>query len=454
MSDNKQSSFRDRPINIDEKGKRKWIYAKQPKGKWYNRRTAFAWLVLTFFIAAPFIHIGGHPFMLLDIGHRQFYIFGQLIITQDTHVLAIVMAVTVVSIVLFTVVFGRFWCGWACPQTIFLEMVYRRIEYLFDGNYRTKKRTKSNESSISLRTILKHLTFFVVTIFFTNVFLMWFIGPHGVYELAATPVQENFKSFGVMMGISVIYYWIYAHFREQVCTMVCPYGRMQGVLIDSKTISVVYDYKRGEPRGSKSEGDCIDCKQCLSVCPTGIDIRNGTQLECVNCTACIDECNIVMQKIKKPGNLIRFDSVEGIEKGKRSLINSRTIGYTSVLIALFGFLLFTILSRPVLDTTTLRLPGTMYQQVSSEEVSNMYNTKIFNKTNSDKTIDIKLITPTGEITVAGKEVFIEASGGFEAILIIKVKTADLSGKSTDIEIGFFEGDVMLQSEKLNFFGPG
>lgn len=451
-SKEEQPSFRDRPINIDDKGRRKWIYAKQPKGKWYNRRTAFAWLVLAFLIAAPFITIGGHPFMLFDIVHRQFLIFGQLIITQDTYVLAIVMAVTVVSIVLFTVTFGRFWCGWACPQTIFLESVYRRIEYLFDGNYR-KKKPQKNEG-LTVKTILKHITYFVVTVFFTNVFLMWFIGPGGLQELAREPIANNLKEFGIMLLISGIYYFIYAHFREQVCTMVCPYGRMQGVLLDSKTISVVYDYKRGEPRGVKEKGDCIDCKQCISVCPTGIDIRNGSQLECINCTACIDECNITMSKVNKPGNLIRFDSVEGIEKGKRNLINGRTIGYSSVLVGLFAFLLITIMVRPSIDTTTLRVPGTMFQQVSESEVSNMYSVKIFNKTSTDKKLNIRLISPEGEVTVAGKDAKVASGEGFEAVLVIKIKVERLTGKSTDIKLGFFEGDVLLSSEDLNFFGPG
>lgn len=256
-----------------------------------------------------------------------------------------------------------------------------------------------------------------------------------------------------MLALSSAYYLIYAHFRELVCTMVCPYGRMQSVLIDSKTISVVYDYIRGEPRGTKTEGDCINCNQCVSVCPTGIDIKNGTQLECINCTACIDECNLVMRKIKKPQNLIRFDSVEGIEQGSRALINGRTIGYSSVLVVLFGFLLYTVINRPELDTTLLRVPGTMFQQVSEQEVTNMYSTKVFNKTNSDKSLDIRLISPKGDITIAGKDAFIKAGEGFEAVLIININMAELTGKSTDIEVGFFEGNTLLTSEKLNFFGP-
>ena len=292
-------TFRDRPINIDDTGKRKWIYAKQPQGKWYRRRTAFSVLVLLFLVFAPILKVKGNPLMLLDIANRRFSIFGNIIYAQDTHIMAIIMAVTVVFIVLFTVIFGRLWCGWACPQTVFMEMIYRRIEYLFDGNYRKKRKRNSSTAIRIFRTILKHITFFLVTVMITNIFLNWFTGPERLKEIITSPVRENYKGFLIMIGISGFYYWIFAYFREQVCTMVCPYGRIQGVLLDSRSITVSYDYKRGEPRGARTDGDCIDCKQCLAVCPTGIDIRNGTQLECVNCTACIDECNMVMLKVKK-----------------------------------------------------------------------------------------------------------------------------------------------------------
>jgi cytochrome c oxidase accessory protein FixG len=443
------SSFRDRPINIDDTGKRKWIYAKQPKGKWYTRRTIVGWFFLSFLILAPFIQVNDHPFMRLDIVNRQFYLFGSLIVSQDTYLLAIIMAVTVVSIVLFTVAFGRLFCGWACPQTLFMELVFRPVEYLFDSNYRKGKRKPANK----VRTIAKHITFFAVSVFFTNVFLMWFIGPEGVGELISSPVKQNLSGFGIMMGISGFYYWIYAFFREQVCTMICPYGRMQGVLLDSKSITVIYDYKRGEPRGAKSAGDCIDCKQCLSVCPTGIDIRNGTQLECVNCTACIDECNIVMKKIGKPRNLIRYDSVTGVENGIRSILNSRTIAYTIVLFALFVFLAFTVAARKPLDVTLLRMSGTLYQQVDEQTISNMYSLKMVNKTNDEKDIDIRLISPEGHVQIAGKKAILQANANFEAVVIIKIETANLSGKSTPIEVGFYEEAQLLNTSKLNFLGP-
>ncbi len=443
-------TFRDRPINIDQEGKRKWIYAKQPKGKWYTRRTIFGWFFLLFLLLAPFIKIKGHPFMLIDIASRKFYLFGIMVWAQDTFIVTLIMVITVVSIVLFTVAFGRLWCGWACPQTVFLEMVFRKIEYLFDGNYRNGKPKKG-----SAYVVPKHAAFILTSILITNVLLMWFIGPSGLKEIVTDPISEHWLGFLIMLGLSLFYYWIYAFFREQVCTMICPYGRLQGVLLDSKSISVVYDYKRGEPRGAKTEGHCVDCGQCLAVCPTGIDIRNGSQLECINCTACIDECNLVMSKVNKPGNLIRYDSMHGIETGKRNFWTPRIIGYSSVLAVLFVVLIISISSRTITDSTILRMPGTMFQEVSETTISNIYNAKIINKSSDDKHLNLRLITPAkGMVEVVGQEFVIKGNEVFEGVILIKLEKEYLEGKSTKIELGIYEGDILLESKKMNFIGPG
>ncbi len=454
MSNNETSTFRDRPLNIDESGDKKTIYAKKPKGKWYTRRTIFAWFTILFLIFAPIIKIDGNPLMLFDIVDRKIFLFGQLIWAQDTYLLALIMLITVIFIVLFTVVYGRLWCGWACPQTIFMEHIFRRIEYLFDGNYRNGKIKETKSAKAILRIIAKHITFYITALIITNLFLNWFVGPQRLIEIITSPISENMMGFLFMMGITTFYYWIYAYFREQVCTMICPYGRMQGVLLDSKSIAVTYDYKRGEPRGAKNSGDCIDCKQCIAVCPTGIDIKNGSQLECINCTACIDECNTVMRKIGKPENLIRFDSVHGIETGKRSIINARTYAYSAVLLVLLSVLAFTLTQRTPIDSTILRVPGTIFQKVDTNIFSNIYNIKIINKTQKDKELDIKLLHPEkGEIQFAGKNNTLEKDGKFENVIIIKLNKQVLTGKSTDIEIGIYENNELLETYKTNFIGP-
>ncbi len=448
-------SFRDRPINMDEKGRRKWIYAKKPRGKWFNYRTIVSWAWIFMFVSLPIIKINGYPVMLLDIVHRKFIIFGAIFWAQDTFILALLMLSFVLFILLFTVTFGRIWCGWACPQTIFLEMIYRKIEYLIEGDF--KDRHKLDKASLTgnkiFRKTIKHIIFIIISILITNTFLMWFIGFEGLKELIQEPVSEHTSGFVIMLIISGFFYWVYSFFREQICTMVCPYGRMQGVLLDSKSIIVAYDYKRGEPRGQKDGGDCVNCQQCVSVCPTGIDIRNGTQLECINCTACIDECNTIMKKVNKPEGLIRFDSIEGIEKGERKIWNTRNIAYSAVLLGILTFFVITLLSRPKLETTILRTPGLTYQKYDDGKISNVYNIKIVNKTHDAINFEIKTLNINAEIQMSGNKQVLEDQAMFESVFVLKLDKSELQGRKTDIEFGIFDNGELIETYDVTFSGP-
>ncbi len=453
MENNSTDAFRDKPINIDETGRSKRIIAKQPKGKWYNRRTIFAWFCILFLVLAPIIKINGNPLMLLDIVNRKFSLFGNMFYPQDTFILALIMLVAVVCIVLFTVIYGRLFCGWACPQTIFLEMIYRRIEYFFDGNHRNLSNEKYDGFSLTMRSIGKHITYLIISFIITNVFIMWFTGPEKLWQIISSPISENQLGFLFMAGVSLFYYFVYAFLRQQICTFFCPYGRLQGVLLDSKSISVIYDFKRGEPRGVKNEGDCIDCKQCIAVCPTGIDIRNGSQFECINCTACIDECNIVMKKVKKQGNLIRFDSYHGIETGKHSIKNTRTYAYSAVLIILVIVLGITVSKRTSVDVSINRMQGTMSQEIDSGNVSNIYTVKLINKSNQLKNISFKLIDhPNGELQFTNDISKLEADASIESVLMLKLPKTELKGRSTDLEIGVYDSKMLISTYTINFIG--
>ncbi len=448
-------SFRDRPINLDEKGSRKWVYAKKPKGPWYRRRTLFSWFVLLFFMAVPFIRINGNPFILLDIAGRKFILFGAIFWAQDTLILALLMLSFIMFIILFTVSFGRLWCGWACPQTIFMEMVFRKIEYLIEGDFRKRLALDRGPWTAEkiLKKIVKNGIFILISLLMTNTFLLWFIGSEKWFQLIAEPISENITGFSIMLGVSGFFYWVYGWFREQICTMVCPYGRMQGVLLDSKSIVVSYDYKRGEPRGPKTEGDCIDCRQCISVCPTGIDIRNGTQLECINCTACIDQCNSVMKATKKEPGLIRFASESGIQEGHQSIWNARNRAYSVVLLILFSFFIYTLFTRPDIETTILRTPGLLYQENDDGRLSNVYNISIVNKTHEALPLEIRLISHTGEILMAGSKMEIADQDRFESTFILYIQPLLLDSDNTEVVFGIFSNNELIESYKSSFIGP-
>ncbi|QGY43235.1 cytochrome c oxidase accessory protein CcoG [Maribellus comscasis] len=448
-------SFRDRPINMDAKGSRKWVYAKKPSGKWYRRRTLFSWFLLLFWIAVPWIRVNENPLILLDIANRKFIIFGAIFWAQDTFILALLMLSFVLFIVLFTVTFGRIWCGWACPQTIFLEMIFRKIEYLIEGDY--KKRYKLDQGPWTgekiLKKTLKHGLFIFIAIAMTNVFLMWFTGSERWLELVREPFRQNLSGFIVMIVVSGVFYWIYSFFREQVCTMVCPYGRMQGVLLDSNSIVVSYDYKRGEPRGTKNEGDCIDCHQCVSVCPTGIDIRNGTQLECINCTACIDQCNKIMHITNKAPGLIRYASEKTIKEGHASVWNTRNRAYSVVLLVIFSFFIYTFVSRPVIETTILRTPGLLFQENGDNTISNVYNLTIVNKTHEEMPLEIRLLSHKGRIQMAGNSMIVKDQGRFESTFILFIPKEELNSDKTEVEFGIFNNNELIETYKATFVSP-
>ena len=447
-------TFRDKPINLNERGGRKWVYVKKPSGKWWKRRTIVAWLLLGFWIAVPFIRINGNPLILLDIANRKFIIFGAIFWAQDTFILALLMLSFVLFIVLFTVTYGRLWCGWTCPQTIFLEMVFRRIEYLIEGDYRERHQLDNSPWTTKkiFKKTLKHGIFVLISVAMTNVFLMWFIGSERWLQLITDPISQHLGGFGIMLLISAVFYWIYSFFREQICTMVCPYGRMQGVLLDSKSIMVAYDYVRGEPRGGRGSGDCTDCKQCISVCPTGIDIRNGTQLECINCTACIDQCNKIMKVIGKPQGLIRYTSEAAIKGGHSSVWNARNRAYTVVLFIIFAFFVFTLVSRPEIETTILRTPGLIYQEQDST-YSNVYNIKIVNKTHEEMPLELRLLSHKGKIQMAGNSMVIKDQDKFESTFLVYIPKPEITSDKTEIEFGIFSNDKLLEKYTTSFVGP-
>ncbi len=456
--DNAQDSFRDSISTIDEQGKRVFIHPKKPSGRYFNRRLIVGWLLLAILFGVPFLKSNGESFFLFDIIQRKFILFGVHFWPQDTYLFAIGMISLLVGIVLFTAVYGRLWCGWTCPQTVFMEILFRPVEYLIDGDSKDQRRLRNspwNFEKIWKRTV-KNFIFVVLSILITNALLAWVIGIDAVFQIITEPISEHLTGFIVMLIFSGFLFFIYSWFREQVCTILCPYGRIQGVLLDINSIIVSYDYKRGEPRGKSKDGqpsgDCIDCGQCVQVCPTGIDIRNGTQLECINCTACIDACDSVMDKVSKPRGLIRFASEKEISKGEKFKITPRMIGYSTLLVALVVFLSVLIFGREDLETTILRTPGMLFQTQEDGRISNLYNIKIINKTIDTVPVELKLLSHKGEIYMVKGEVVIKPSTIYEDVFFLKIDPTELKAKRSEIEIGVYIGDKLIETEELTFIG--
>jgi cytochrome c oxidase accessory protein FixG len=458
----KDESFRDRLSTIDESGKRKWVFAQKPKGRFYNIRSYVSWGFFIIFFTLPFIYINGRPLFLFNVPEAKFIIFGKVFWPQDFFIFGLTTITFIVFIILFTSAFGRLFCGWVCPQTIFMEMLFRKVEYLIEGDAASQKVLKNSPwtSKKVIKKTSKHIAFFLLSFIIANFFLSYIIGVKQLGKIISEPVSSHLGSFTALVVFSGVFYGIYAFFREQVCTVVCPYGRLQGVLLDRNSMIVAYDYKRGESRGKyKKEriidtGDCIDCFQCVKVCPTGIDIRNGTQMECIGCTACIDACNTMMKAVKRPTGLIRYASENGIESREKLHYTGRMKFYTVLLVLLTGLLAILLLSRKDIDGTVIRAAGMLYQERGTDSVSNLYNIKVINKTIKDVPLTLKLENTPGRIIEAeGRSISVLKEGQGKGSFFIVLPNDIINDRKLKLEIGLYEGDKKITTLKTNFMGP-
>jgi len=464
----KKESFRDSISTITEEGLRNWIYPKKPKGRWHTRRVIVAVIMLALFFAFPLIKINGEQFMLFDILNRKFVIFGRPFFPQDFYLLAFLLVTGAIFVVLFTVIYGRIWCGWLCPQTIMMEMVYRKVEYWIEGDRPQQMkldRMPWNKEKIR-KKFTKWFLFFLITLVVTSTMWAYVAGTDYVINFWKNP----FAKPGVLIAyfiFATIYYFIYAWFREQVCIIVCPYGRLQGVLTDENTILVTYDYKRGEKRGPMRKGqdraalglgDCIDCKQCVHVCPTGIDIRNGTQMECINCTACMDACDAVMDAIGKPRGLIRYASKRSIEEGTQEIFTPRVKFYTAVLAIILTVFITLLVKRPTVDLKVLRVRGQVFTELPDGKIRNYYNATLINKTTHEfKDLSIQVIDKDGAvITVAGvddQKPDLKVREIKQMMMFVDFPKGKIKGKE-EITFGVFDQKgKLLDKYKSKFIAP-
>ena len=460
--------FRDHIATADEEGRRKWIYPRKVDGRFFRRRTWFSWLLLLIMFGGPFVTINGNPLLMMNIPARKFVVLGQIFWPQDMIIFAISILLFFTGVIIFTAAFGRLWCGWACPQTVMMEMVFRKIEYFIEGDAPQQRALAAapwNVQKITKR-LLKHAVFYAISFLVGNVLLSYIIGWRDLWQIIIDPPAQHVTGLTFMILFSLLFYGIFARFREQACTFICPYGRFQSALLDENSIVVAYDHKRGEKRAPLKHnltereryqaglGDCVACNQCVAVCPTGIDIRNGTQMECIHCTACMDACDTVMDKIGKARGLVRYSSLNGIERAEPLRFTPRLKLYLGVLGVLATVLTLMIFTRSDVEATLLRAPGSLFQKMPDGRYSNLYTVRLVNKTSRDLPVELRLESPAGSIEVMGQ-------GGTVAVaqklmqnsILVELDASALQSGTTPVVIGVYSAGKKLQTLKTAFVGP-
>lgn len=408
---------------LEADGSRRWLFPRLAKGRLWDARRWVAYALIAIYTLVPYLHVGGKPMVLLDVVRRQFHLFGFTFLPTDTTLLALLVLIAGLSIFLATALLGRVWCGWACPQTVYMEYVFRPIERLFCG---TVGRGGKPKNVAGWRVAAMYAAFLLISIHLANMLLAYFIGVDQVhrYIWSSTPFEHP-AAFGVVAVATAWIMWDFAYWREQMCIVGCPYGRMQSVLLDRNSLIVSYDTNRGEPRGktgrvkdeggrmkegvslsslilqpsSLSSGDCVDCTMCVQVCPTGIDIRDGLQLECINCAQCIDACDSVMVKVGRPLGLIGYSSQAKRAGEKPKTLRPRVIVYPALLLVLSSLFLYLLFTRPAFDLTVLRNPGRPFNVLADRMIENTMRLKLVNRADGPRVYSIDLgETPGATIT--------------------------------------------------------
>jgi cytochrome c oxidase accessory protein FixG len=460
--------FREHLATADKEGRRRWLYPKRPSGRWYRWRTWMSWALIAVLFVGPFIRIQGHPLLMLNIVDRKFSILGQMFWPEDTILFAVAMLTFFAGIMIFTTAFGRLWCGWTCPQTVMMEMVFRKVEYLIEGDSAAQRALAAAPWTVSkmARRLFKHAVFFALSFLVGNTLLAYLIGSDQLLAVQLDDPRRHWVGLTSMTLFSLLFYGIFARFREQACTFICPYGRFQSALLDENSLVVAYDRRRGEKRAplhrdqgpqarlAAGLGDCVECRQCVAVCPTGIDIRDGTQMECVNCTACIDACDSILHKVGRPTGLIRFASQNNLERGEPQRFTRRMAMYSIVLAALIGVFVWLVLSRSPVETTFLRVSGTLHQTLPDGRIRNLFSVKMINKSHEPLPIEVRLENLPGTVRLMGSTHPVVPVGEYlQTSALVDLDPAQLTGSMTELKLGVYSQGQRLERVVTQFSGP-
>ena len=439
---------------IGEDGKRVWLYPTWAPGRLLRMRTVVHAILVAVLLIGPWIDVGGHPAIRIDIPARRIYFWGLQLFATDGSYLLFLCGFVLFGVLFFTALFGRAWCGWTCPQTVFLESVIRPIERLIEGS--PAKQRKLDRAPWTANKIfrkgLKYAAFLVVCGAIGTTFVAYFLGREGVMEAQADPLSHPVGTF-VFVFITGLTLFDFAWFREQTCLVVCPYGRFQSVLLDQNSIGVNYDEARGEPRGKKGTegaGDCVDCKKCTVVCPTGIDIRKGVQMECIQCMACVDACNSIMNKLHRPEGLIRLTSLNAVEGKKTKWLRPRVLAYGAALGVVSVALGLTLFARESVELHLGRQPGAAWAQLPDGRVQNAMRVRISNKSDVNKSFTIDLVEPADAEIVTPITDFDVDAGTVEHMPVFVIRPAESSADGADIVLQISDGNGFSDTVDAEF----